>query len=244
MLLPELSNGKLGRVLRTCAHRPLRVEPFLYEIVIVKLFPYSPPYGRVNIHRDSVRHLYLRNEMSFWEAWSYLQSCRNIRTLTLFADELAEHPLAPGYSSWSSYRSQCPNVFPVYQHLTHLDLLTSFSPLRQIDWLASLPNLTHLLILSPMENINSTVDRIFECCPKICMMLWCPWDGRFCDRDEPITTEQIQAIDLLEPEPEPRLVVCKISYEQYTAHFIVHAEGKSDYETMWKAAEDIIDRRR
>ena len=241
-----VSSHRQQPVLRSCAHLnwPLRVEPFLYETIICKLFPYNPPdhHRMLTIHGNSVRHLFLRDPMSFMSAWNYLHSCQNLRMISLFSDELAKNPLPPDGSSWSSFRSQCPNTFPVYQHLTHLELFTSLSPLYWIDWLASLPNLTHLHILSPMKDINPAVESILARCPKIRVMLWCPWQRRFSDSGEP-TQEQIRAINLR--EPEPRLVVCKISYEQHTKYFIVHAERKSsDTKTVWKAAEDIINKRR
>ena len=128
------------------------MKPFLYEISTVKLFPYCAPDGHVRFYGDSVWHLvwhlYLGNEMSFGDCLELSPLLPKHQTLTLFADGLAGNPLAPECSAWSSYQSQCPDVFPVYHHLTHLDLLTRLSPLRQIDWLASLPNLTHLFILS------------------------------------------------------------------------------------------------
>ena len=195
----------------------------------------------LTIRGNSVRHLFLRDGMSFASAWDYLHSCRNIRTISFFCDELGENPMPPNDSSWSSFLSQCPNVFPVYQHLTHLELFTSSSPVRRIEWLASLPNLTYLFILSPMSDINSAVEPILARCLKIRVMLWCPWRRRFSDAGEP-TKQQIQAINL--GEPDPRLVVCKISYEKHTKHFIVHAEGKSNTKNMWELAEDIINERR
>ncbi len=178
--------------------------------------------------------------MSIVSAWNYLHSCPNLWTLSFFADQLARKPQTPRGSSWSFFQSQCPNTFPVYQHLTHLELLTACSPLLRIDWLVSLPSLTHLFILSPMANINGAVKQIFESCLTIQIMLWCPWKGRFSDIGEP-TKEQIQSIKL--EELEPRLVVCKVSYGQFTKQFTAHVEGKSGSETVWKVAEEIVNKR-
>ena len=118
--------------------------------------------------------------------------------------------------------------------------MTACSPLLRIDWLVSLPSLTHLFILSPMTNINGAVKQIFESCLMVRIMLWCPWKTRFSDVGEP-TKQQIQAIKL--EELEPRLVICKVSYPQYVKQFIAHVEGKSGSEIVWQVAEEIVNER-
>jgi len=93
-----------------------------------------------------------------------------------------------------------------------------------------------------MTTIGGAVEPIFASCLKIRVMLWSPWKGRFRDESGEPTKEQLQAIKL--GAPEPRLVVCKVSYVQFTKHFVVRAEEKSDSETVWKVAEKIINKRR
>ena len=190
-------------------------------------------------HGNSVRHLLLRDVMSFRVCWDYIHACKNLLTLGLVADDLTNNPHAPRGSTWSSFKTQCPNLFPVFQHLTHVELLTASSPLHQIGWLVSLPTLTHLLIFSRMTYINEVVKRIFKDCLTIRMVLWCPWSKKFRDEYGEPTRGQIQAIKF--EELEPRLVICKISYVYFTDLFIAHAEGKSD--SAWKLAEEIINKR-
>jgi len=219
-----------------------RVEPFLYEIIVHHQYPYTTPNNTEMLinHGNSVRHLLLRDSMPKGNAWDYIHSCENILTLSFNADCLSNDSYAPRNRDSGQSSFPYPNVFPTFQHLTHLELLTPSSPLQLIGWLISLPNLTHLSVFSPMTNISEVVKRIFVDCRRIRMVLWCPWMGRFADQSQP-TQHQVQAIKF--EEPEPRLVICKIGYAYFTKLFIAHAKDESNSDTVWKLAEEIIKKR-
>jgi len=192
----------------------LRLEPILYEIIIYKHHCYrSPGRSRIITNGKLVRHLLLR-KISPDLAWDYLHSCTNLQTLSFtpdgfglsfdFSNEFDEYQLFPSID--------LPDNCPKYEHLTHLQLMT-LSPLDKINWLANLPNLTHLLILSPMYNLDKAVNPIFARCHRIRVMLWCPWDPWFGN------------------------------YDQYRDHFIAHSKGWWMATNAWKMGEEIVNKR-
>jgi hypothetical protein len=135
-----------------------------------------------------------------------------------------------------------PDNCPKFLHLTHLQLMTR-SLLDKIDWLSSLPNLTHLLILTPWCNLDA-VNPIFARCHWIQLMLWCPWDSwyKFCA--DHITRRDLLMIDTKLEKLEPRLVVVKFTgHQQYTDHFIAHSDGWWAPPNAWEKGEQIVEKR-
>ncbi|KAJ7052060.1 hypothetical protein C8F01DRAFT_1166830 [Mycena amicta] len=131
------------------------------------------------------------------------------------------------------------SAYPLLRCLTHLDLfdsIRSHEVLPIVDALPSLPFLTHLAIShsGPLDTVRELLERILKDCRHLHILAVPNYDMAHGAKED-FDAHKTKMGDVPESLRDPRLVLC--SYELWF-------EGVSDGPNFWKAAEDLVARKR